>query len=201
MLKAMNRGYTVSEYLEFIDRVTTTLPACTIGGDIIVGFCGETDEDFEAICELIRRVPYKNNFIFKYSPRPGTVAFDRLSDDVPDEVKRARNNALLALQNTVSAKVHERWVGRSVSVFLEDIRERSAPAQPIGSHVTLSVAGRSPDPSPPAAAMRQVIGRTPGDLIVAIPAPDHAQSMLGSVRTARIVGSKPLLLDGVLAAS
>jgi len=201
MLKAMNRGYTVSEYLEFIDRVTTTLPDCTIGGDIIVGFCGETDEDFEQTCDVVRKVPFKNNFIFKYSPRPGTVAFDRLSDDVPDEVKRARNNALLALQNTVSAKVHERWVGRSVSVFLEDIRERSAPAQPIGSHVTLSVAGRSPDPSPPAAAMRQVIGRTPGDLIVAIPAPDHAQSMLGSVRTARIVGSKPLLLDGVLAAS
>jgi tRNA-2-methylthio-N6-dimethylallyladenosine synthase len=199
MLKAMNRGYTVAEYLEFIDRVTTTLPDCTIGGDIIVGFCGETDEDFEATCELIRRVPYKNNFIFKYSPRPGTVAFDRLVDDVPDSVKRARNNALLALQSSVSARVHERWVGRTVPVFLEDIRERSVANQAAHGHVALSVAGHVPPAPSTARRTSQVIGRTPGDLIVALPAPDDAPSMLGSVRTARIVGSKPLLLDGVLA--
>ena len=199
MLKAMNRGYTVSEYLEFIDRVTTTLPDCTIGGDIIVGFCGETDDDFEQTCELIRRVPYKNNFIFKYSPRPGTVAFDRLADDVPDSVKRARNNALLALQNSVSARVHEQWVGRTVPVFLEDIRERSAPSMPINGQVDLSVAGRSMTTNSGATLSRQIIGRTPGDLIVALPAPDDAQAMLGNVRVARIVGSKPLLLDGMFA--
>jgi tRNA-2-methylthio-N6-dimethylallyladenosine synthase len=195
MLKAMNRGYTVSEYLEFIDRVTTTLPDCTIGGDIIVGFCGETDEDFEQTCELVRRVPYKNNFIFKYSPRPGTVAFDRLADDVPDEVKRARNNALLALQNTVSARVHERWVGRTVPVFLEDIRERAAPTGPANGHVALSVAGRAP--AAVTQRIRQVIGRTPGDLIVALPAPDNVETMLGTIQSASIIGSKPLLLDGV----
>jgi tRNA-2-methylthio-N6-dimethylallyladenosine synthase len=201
MLKAMNRGYTVAEYLEFIDRVTTTLPDCTIGGDIIVGFCGETDEDFEATCDLIRRVPYKNNFVFKYSPRRGTVAFDRLADDIPDSIKRARNNALLALQNSVSARVHERWVGRTVPVFLEDLRERSAPAQPAHGHVALSVAGRSPDPLVNSTVSQQVIGRTPGDLIVALPAPLDAFSMLGTVRQAIIVGSKSLLLEGVLAAT
>ncbi|MBM4114794.1 MAG: MiaB/RimO family radical SAM methylthiotransferase [Phycisphaerae bacterium] len=198
MLKAMNRGYTVAEYLEFIDRVTTTLPDCTIGGDIIVGFCGETDEDFEATCELIRRVPYKNNFIFKYSPRPGTVAFDRLADNVPDSVKRARNNALLALQNSVSARVHERWVGRTVPVFLEDIRERSAPAVASLGHVPLSVAGQLPANPTVVRPTKQIIGRTPGDLIVALAAPSEAESMLGTLHHARIVGSKPLLLDGVL---
>ncbi|MBM4110488.1 MAG: MiaB/RimO family radical SAM methylthiotransferase [Phycisphaerae bacterium] len=201
MLKAMNRGYTVAEYLEFIDRVTTTLPDCTIGGDIIVGFCGETDEDFEQTCDLIRKVPYKNNFIFKYSPRPGTVAFDRLPDDVPDSVKRARNNALLALQNAVSARAHERWVGRSVPVFVEDIRDRSSSTQVPSGHVGLSVAGKLPTASSQVVSRRQLIGRTPGDLIVAIPAPDGAETLLGSVQPARIVGSKPLLLDGLLSAS
>ncbi|MEY4103639.1 MAG: (dimethylallyl)adenosine tRNA methylthiotransferase MiaB [Planctomycetota bacterium] len=201
MLKAMNRGYTVAEYLEFVDRVTTTLPDCTIGGDIIVGFCGETDEDFEQTCELIRRVPFKNNFIFKYSPRPGTVAFDRLADDVPDEIKRARNNTLLALQNTVSARVHERWVGRTVPIFVDDVRERPVQPDPTQGSVALRVHGQQVAERATSSRVRQVIGRTPGDLIVAVPAPEAAEQLLGTVVSARIVGSKALLLDGLLEAS
>ena len=92
----MNRGYTVEEYLEFVDRVLDRLPDASIAGDITVGFPTETDEDFEMTKDILRRVPFKNNYIFKYAPRPGTVSIDRFPDDVPTEVKKARNNALLA---------------------------------------------------------------------------------------------------------
>jgi len=123
ILKLMNRGYTRGEYLEFIARVTEKLPDCTIAGDIIVGFPSETDADFEETVSLLRAVPFKNNFIFKYSPRPGTVAIDRFEDDVPNEVKRLRNNLLLDIQTEVSARVHARWVGKRVEVLVEDIRD------------------------------------------------------------------------------
>jgi len=208
MLKAMNRGYTVSEYLEFIDRVTTTLPDCTIGGDIIVGFCGETDEDFEATCELIRRVPYKNYFIFKYSPRPGTVAIDRFEDDVPTEVKKLRNNLLLDIQTEVSRSVHTQWVGRTVSVLVEEIREHAdsstephavalplAAAHPASKNVEVRWQRRQATPR----RGIQAIGRTPGDLITVIQldaaiAPDAVQRLVGTVVEAKITESAPLLL-------
>ncbi len=119
ILKLMNRGYTVEEYREFIDRALAKLPDVSIAGDIIVGFPTETDEDFQATVDLVRNVPYKNNFIFKYSPRPGTVAIDRFADDVPNEVKKYRNNHLLAVQSEVSTAVHRQWVGRTVEVLVE----------------------------------------------------------------------------------
>src|ERR1043165_4413217 len=99
----MNRGDTVGESTEFLDRARSFLNQPEIGrplmisGDFIVGFPTETDEDFEASCSLLKRARYKNAFIFKYSPRPGTTAFDKLADDVPDAVKRARNNTMLAI--------------------------------------------------------------------------------------------------------
>jgi tRNA-2-methylthio-N6-dimethylallyladenosine synthase len=110
MLKMMNRGYTVGEYDEFIDRCRQYLHQPEIGrplmlsGDIIVGFPTETDADFEATVRLLERSRYKNCFIFKYSPRPGTVAFDKIPDDVPESVKRERNNRLLAVQAEISAR-------------------------------------------------------------------------------------------------
>ncbi|MEO1512389.1 MAG: MiaB/RimO family radical SAM methylthiotransferase, partial [Planctomycetota bacterium] len=108
MLKMMNRGYTIGEYDEFIDRARHHLDQPEIGrplalsGDIIVGFPTETDEDFEATVGLLERARYKNCFIFKYSPRPGTVAYDKIPDDIPETVKRERNNRLLAVQAEIS---------------------------------------------------------------------------------------------------
>jgi tRNA-2-methylthio-N6-dimethylallyladenosine synthase len=121
ILKLMNRGYTVEEYREFIQRAVSKLPDVTIAGDIIVGFPTETDEDFAATVDLVRSLPFKNNFIFKYSPRPGTTAIDRFADDVPVEVKKQRNNTLLAVQSDVSTSVHKAWVGREVDVMVEGL--------------------------------------------------------------------------------
>ena len=164
-----------------------------------MGFPTETDADFELTVSLVRAVPFKNNFIFKYSPRPGTVAIDRFEDDVPNEVKRLRNNLLLDIQTEVSARVHAAWVGKRVEVLVEDIRDDSdesvaaatqesspplvadaaSPARKATS-MSLPLAGRSSgapaQPAPLRASRststrpaRQAIGRTRGDLIVSIP--------------------------------
>ena len=204
ILKLMNRGYSVSEYLEFVDQALEFLPDAGIAGDIIVGFPTETDEDFQATVALVRRVPFKNNFIFKYSPRPGTTAIDRYPDDVPDDVKRARNNALLAVQSEVSARVHASWVGRSATVLFDDVRVFSAAkAAPTASRVELGWERNGPLQPPGTAANAttvQAIGRTPQDLIVAVDCPDEpsATRLLGSIRPVQIKTSMPLLLRGQL---
>src|SRR5688572_25212273 len=104
MLKLMNRGYTAQAYLDFIDRARGMMPDLSIASDFIVGFPTETEEDFEKTVALVKHCRFKNSFIFKYSPRPGTVAIERFEDDVPEDVKRRRNNALLAVQQAVSAE-------------------------------------------------------------------------------------------------
>ncbi|MFM9957803.1 MAG: MiaB/RimO family radical SAM methylthiotransferase, partial [Phycisphaerales bacterium] len=134
MLTAMNRGYSVSQYLEFIDRARAILHQpeinrpLTIAGDIIAGFCGETEDDHLATAELLRRARYKNCFIFKYSPRPGTTAYDRLPDDVPEAVKRRRVNELLALQQEISDEICREHIGQTLGVFVTGLSARAAKA-------------------------------------------------------------------------
>jgi tRNA-2-methylthio-N6-dimethylallyladenosine synthase len=130
ILRLMNRGYTVEEYLDFLDRARAHLHQpeigrpLTVAGDIIVGFPTETDEDFAATVELLKKALYKNCFIFKYSPRPGTIAIDKFQDDVPDGVKRRRNNQLLDLQTTISEEVGREFVGMTLPVMVEGVSRR-----------------------------------------------------------------------------
>src|SRR5215213_2847889 len=112
VLKLMNRGYTTQQYREFIARARPYMPDVCIASDFIVGFPSETEEEFEQTAQLVRDCRFKNSFIFKYSPRPGTVAIDRFTDDVPEDVKRRRNNALLAVQAEVSAASNRALVGQ-----------------------------------------------------------------------------------------
>ncbi|MBC03743.1 MAG: tRNA (N6-isopentenyl adenosine(37)-C2)-methylthiotransferase MiaB [Phycisphaerae bacterium] len=218
ILKLMNRGYTVEEYLEFVDRVLEHLPDACIAGDIIVGFPTETDEDFDATKAVLRRVPFKNNFIFKYSPRPGTVAIDRFEDDVTDEVKRARNNELLALQAEIGTAVHASWVGREVDVLVERITKKSPTPRvsAVDARVTLgrglsiglpaSAAGSGPDADSPHGEHPdketpvQVSGRTSGDLITVFDLPSQAlaSQSVGTIQRVRVEDSGPLLLRGTL---
>ena len=88
---SIDSGGTIAEYREMHVRIREWLPEAAVTSDFIVGFCGETEEDFELSCELVRECRFKNSFIFKYSPRPGTVAIDRFADDVPEDAKRRRN--------------------------------------------------------------------------------------------------------------
>jgi tRNA-2-methylthio-N6-dimethylallyladenosine synthase len=119
VLRRMKRGYTIAEYREMHDRIRQWMPECAVTSDFIVGFCGETDADFAATCELVRECRFKNSFIFKYSERPGTKGAELYADDVPEEAKRRRNNELLAIQNEISEEENQRFLGRQVEVLVE----------------------------------------------------------------------------------
>lgn len=119
ILKKMKRGYTVEEYREMMHRIRAYMPDCAVSSDFIVGFCGETEESFEKSMELIRECRFKNSFIFKYSKREGTKAFELFEDDIPEDVKRRRNNEMLELQNRISEEDNAEFIGRTVSVLVE----------------------------------------------------------------------------------
>jgi tRNA-2-methylthio-N6-dimethylallyladenosine synthase len=95
------------------------VPGVAVSSDFIVGFCGETEESFRRSCDLVAEAGFKNSFIFKYSPRPGTKGDELFADDVPEEVKKRRNNDLLAIQNGVSLTDHLARVGETVEVLVE----------------------------------------------------------------------------------
>src|SRR5207302_11345370 len=102
VLKRMKRQYTVEFYKDMLARCREIVPGVAVSSDFIVGFCGETEESFQRSCDLVAEAAFKNSFIFKYSPRPGTKGDELFADDVPEEVKKRRNNELLAIQNSVS---------------------------------------------------------------------------------------------------
>lgn len=126
VLKAMRRGYTAAGYLEALGRIRDNVPDCAVTTDVIVGFPGETEEDFEATRELMRKARFDNSFVFKFSPRPGTPAADEMADDVAPELKDARNKILLADQDATGLELNGRWVGREVVVLAEGPSLRNA---------------------------------------------------------------------------
>jgi tRNA-2-methylthio-N6-dimethylallyladenosine synthase len=126
VLKRMKRGYTVEDYREMMARIHQLLgESAAVSSDFIVGFSGETDDEFQATVELVRECRFKNSFIFKYSERPGTKAATHLADDVPFEIKRERNNVLLAIQNQISEEDNHRFLGEVVQVLVEGPSKKS----------------------------------------------------------------------------
>jgi tRNA-2-methylthio-N6-dimethylallyladenosine synthase len=119
VLARMKRMYTVAYYEEMLDRMRESIPGVAVSSDFIVGFCGETEESFARTVGLVERARFKNSFIFKYSPRRGTKADERFPDDVPEEVKKRRNNELLAVQAAISLKDNRDLIGREVTVLVE----------------------------------------------------------------------------------
>jgi tRNA-2-methylthio-N6-dimethylallyladenosine synthase len=123
-LKLMKRGYTLEDYREMMARIREILPDCAVSSDFIVGFCGETEASFQKSVEAVREFRFKNSFIFKYSPRPGTKAHELYADDVPEEVKRRRNNELLNVQTEISEEDNAEFIGRRVEVLVEGPSKR-----------------------------------------------------------------------------
>jgi tRNA-2-methylthio-N6-dimethylallyladenosine synthase len=124
VLERMNRGYTRERYLELIDELREAVPDIALSTDLIVGFPGETDEDFAATVEMVERVGYDNVFVFRYSPRPGTPAAS-LPDQVAPEVKAARNGGLLEVAGRVAAARSRRLEGRTVDVLVDGVSKRN----------------------------------------------------------------------------
>jgi tRNA-2-methylthio-N6-dimethylallyladenosine synthase len=155
VLHRMNRGYTAAAYREMLARARATVPGIAVTSDFIVGFCGETEEDFQQTAALVREARFKNSFIFKYSPRPGAKSAERFEDDVPDAVKRRRNNELLAIQNAVSLEDQQPFVGRTVEILVEG-PSKTAKKQAVSCGVATTV---------------QLVGRTADDRIVVFDGP------------------------------
>jgi tRNA-2-methylthio-N6-dimethylallyladenosine synthase len=140
ILRAMRRGYTAEGYLAKVARLRNLVPEVSLSTDIIVGFPGETDEDFEATRALMERVEYDSAFIFKYSPRPGTEAACRL-DDVPRAAKEARHRELLILQERISLRKLTRWIGQKVEVLIEGRNRRGQLTGHERGHITVVTEG------------------------------------------------------------
>lgn len=122
VLKRMNRRYTISSYLELIDKLHKVLPSIALTTDVIVGFPGETDEDFEGTMKLLNDVRYHSSFSFKYSSRPGTRAAE-FSDAVPEDVKSERLQRFQKRQDEISLERNEEYVGRELEIMLEPADE------------------------------------------------------------------------------
>jgi tRNA-2-methylthio-N6-dimethylallyladenosine synthase len=176
VLKRMKRLYTVEYYRDMVARCRERVPGVAISSDFIVGFCGETETSFERTCDLVNAAGFKNSFIFKYSERPGTKGAELYADDIPEEVKKRRNNGLLALQNAVSLADHRSRVGQTVEVLVE------GPSKTALKH-------------PADAGQVQLTGRTPTDHIVVF---DGNERLTGQTVQVHIEESTAFTLFGTV---
>ena len=177
ILKTMNRHYTADAYLELLAQARETVPEIAIAGDFIVGFPGETEHDFNATVDLVEKARYKNAFIFKYSPRPGTGADKKLDDSIPPAVKKHRNTELLAVQERISGELSSRFLNAEVKVLVEGLSKKP--------HLNPAESRDRP----------QLVGRTAGDWIVVFNGPENLAGEFAKVKIAR---TSPLTLFGRL---
>jgi tRNA-2-methylthio-N6-dimethylallyladenosine synthase len=118
MLEAMQRGHTTSEYRRLVDRLRTVMPDLALSTDIIVGYPGETDEDFEKTSRMMEEVGFDQAFLFKYSAREGTRSF-KLEETVDEAEKGRRLERLIAEQQTRALRINQRLIGRTTEVLVE----------------------------------------------------------------------------------
>jgi tRNA-2-methylthio-N6-dimethylallyladenosine synthase len=119
VLDSMRRGYTIAEYLAKIDEVRTLMPGAGITTDIIVGYPGETDADFEATCAVLEQVRFDKVHVAAYSPRPGTIAFRKMEDDVPAQVKAGRLHRIEEIEARISKEINQTYVGSTQQILVE----------------------------------------------------------------------------------
>jgi tRNA-2-methylthio-N6-dimethylallyladenosine synthase len=180
VLARMNRGYTVEQYKELADQARQTVPGLQLAGDMIVGFCGETDEDAEASLALMRYARYMNCYMFKYSPRAGTAAVRQLTDDVPEAVKQQRHAAMFALQNSICLENNRAMIGQTAEVLVEGPSKMTG--RPADSKALVRPTGQV-----------QLAGRTQSDRVVVF---DGPLSQVGRFVQVRIEEATMLTLHG-----
>ena len=166
ILRRMNRRYTKEQYLALAEKLRREIPDLSLTTDIIVGFPGETEEDFEQTLSLMRECRFDSAFMFKYSERPGTFASKHLPDDVPEEVKIERLNRMIELQNELSLASNRADIGREFEVLVEGPSKR--------------------DPE-------EYFGRTSQNKVVVFDRGDHG---VGDYVRVRITGCTPATLFG-----
>jgi tRNA-2-methylthio-N6-dimethylallyladenosine synthase len=123
ILKAMNRGYTAAQYSELVAKLRDAMPDIAISTDIIVGFPGESDEQFKNTYKLLEELRFDAVHVAAYSIRPGTLAAKKYADDVPEEVKKYRLAAVEKLQEEVAARINSAMLGQPVEVLAENMNK------------------------------------------------------------------------------
>jgi tRNA-2-methylthio-N6-dimethylallyladenosine synthase len=200
VLRRMGRQYSIAHYRERLERIRKAVPGIAISTDVIVGFCGETREQFQATLDLLRAVRYDQVFAAAYSPRPGTPA-TRLADDVPADLKRERLNELLAAQEAIGFERNRERVGSRASVLVDAIARSRAhdhdDEAPQGhASAALTLTGEDPFARPLPAGVVRLFGRSRENKLVHLPG---SPELVGQVVDTQIVGAGPYSLRGVLA--
>lgn len=125
ILKLMNRRYTPEGYLNRIDAIRKYLPDCSITTDVIVGFCTETEEEFQDTLKMFQVVSYDYAYMFKFSLRPNTYAEKHMTDDIPEDVKTRRLQELIDLQGKIALENNKKEIGKIYEVLVEGVSHRS----------------------------------------------------------------------------
>jgi tRNA-2-methylthio-N6-dimethylallyladenosine synthase len=183
VLHRMGRQYTVAAYRELVARLRAAVPGISLTTDVIVGFCGETESQFEATLDLLREVRFDQVFAAAFSPRPGTPAA-RLPDDVPAAEKRRRLNALLELQEGIGHDANLAWLGRTTEVLFEE-------ARPTRAHEH-----DDPGPTPGEAGVTRLVGRNREHKLVHA---DGPADLVGACAAVIVDRAGPYSLGGRLA--
>ncbi len=121
VLKRMRRGYTLDEYRRLIEKLRAWWPGVALSTDVIVGFCGETEEEFQRLLDLLEEVRFDVTHVAAYSPRPGTLAY-KWEDDVPLAEKKRRLHAVEAVQERIAREINEQYQGRVEEVLIESLQ-------------------------------------------------------------------------------
>ena len=124
ILQAMGRKYTREQYLGLVTRIRKTIPEASLTTDILIGFPGESEEDYGLTLDLMRQVRFEDAFTYRYNPREGTRAFE-LGDDVPEKVKQERLTGVIDLQRRITREVKKDKLGRTVEVLVEGISKKN----------------------------------------------------------------------------
>jgi tRNA-2-methylthio-N6-dimethylallyladenosine synthase len=125
VLAEMRRGYTLGEYRKLVADIRTAIPQIAISTDIIVGFPGETEDEYQDTVRLVREMQYDFAYMFKYSEREGTFAHKRIEDNVPEAVKGRRLSDLILVQEAICADKTKAYIGREVQVLIENRSRKS----------------------------------------------------------------------------
>jgi tRNA-2-methylthio-N6-dimethylallyladenosine synthase len=174
ILARMRRRHSREQYVELVAELRAAIPALALSTDMIVGFPGETTQDFDDTVSLVREIQYSSMFSFKYSPRPNTLAGRRLLDDVPEPEKTRRIMELQATQKGIQLAIHQAAVGSTVRVLADSVSRRRG---------------------------HELAGRTTGNTVVNFPGPQNWIGRFVDVRVERAgpnsLAGTPVAVEGI----
>lgn len=126
VLKRMNRQHTREEYMNLVDKIKEIIPGVAISQDMIIGFCGETEEEHKDTLSMMEYVNYDYGFMYSYSERPGTLAAKKFKDDVDGKTKKRRLNEVIAVQRALSYEKTKEYIGKTIEVLIEGTSKKSS---------------------------------------------------------------------------